>query len=152
MASCAGGGIDVDLVATGTVEDVVSSRMSSRVEFRVERVLLGDRGYVGETLLIETDSGTNGGNVGDVSFGEGARYEIYLRREGDDWKTNICMGTHELTDPSRNASSAPGTVDSTGSPSIPETGGPDVSTLAALAGLFLAGVGAACRWRGRRLG
>lgn len=33
LASCAGGRISVDLVATGTIEDVASSRTSSRVEF-----------------------------------------------------------------------------------------------------------------------
>lgn len=69
-------------MATGTIEDVVSGRGSGR-----ERVLLGDRDYAGETLFIETDSGTDGG-VGDASFGEGDLYKLYLQRKGDAWKTN----------------------------------------------------------------
>lgn len=152
MASCAGGGFSADLVATGTVEDVVASQTSSRVEVRVEDVLLGDRDYTGKTLSIETDSGINRGNTSEVSFQDDARYELYLQGDDDGWKTNICLGTRRLTEPAGNLEGAPEAASSPDSPTIPETGGPGLTTLAAVGGLVLAGIGAACGWRGRRRG
>lgn len=140
LASCGGGGVDVDLVVTGTVEDVTSSRASSRVEVLAERVLLGDESYAGKTLTIQTDSGTNSGVSEEVGFREGGRYELHLRDDGDYWKTNLCLGSRELAE------------SPTGSPDIPETGGPSLPPFVALGGLFLAGIGAAL-WLGmRRLG
>lgn len=89
LASCAGGGSSVDLVATGTVGDVAASKTSSRVQVRVERVVMGERDYAGEALVVLTDSVTNGGNTGAVGFREGARYELYLKREGDAWNQHL---------------------------------------------------------------
>ena len=152
LAACGGGGIDVDLVVTGTVEGIASSRTTSQVEVRVHEVLLGDRDYAGRELLVETDSGTDGGNVGGVSFREGASYELYLRDEGGAWKTIGCMGTSQLTEDPRPEASVQGPKASSGSPSVPETGGPDVFVLAALGGLALASIGTALLWSARRLG
>lgn len=149
LASCAGGGFSVDLVVTGTVTDVAASQTSSRVEIRVDQVLLGDRDKSGETLFVRTDSGTNGGNSAAVSFREGARYELYLQGEGDEWKTNICLGTRELTEPPRAVASVPGAGASANSPVMPETGGPSLSAFAALGGIVLAVIGARFRWRKR---
>lgn len=150
LAACSGGGVDVDLVATGTVEDVVASSVSSRIEVRVDRVLLGDRDKSGETLFIDSDSGKDGGNSDDVRFREGARYELYLQDEGDEWKTNICLGTRELTENPQTEANTPVASASPGSLSIPETGGPNLLTLAALTGLTFVGLGAAFWRTGRR--
>lgn len=152
LGACSGGGVDVDLVATGTVEGVASSRVSSQIEVLVDEVLLGDESYGGETLVAESDSGTKGGIVGDVSFREGARYEFYLRNEGGAWKTSVCMGTRQLTEPPRSASDAPGSPASSVPSVVPETGGPDVLALLASGGLVLASIGAGLWWSARRLG
>ena len=134
LASCAGGGIDGDLAATGTVTGVEVGRVSSRVEVRVEEVLLGDEGQSGETLFVRSNFGTNGGESGAVSFREGARYKLYLQRSGDEWTTNICMGTEEIAAELSDTS-----------PTVPETGGPRLLPLAALAGLLVLGTGTAVR-------
>ena len=147
LASCAGGGFSVDLAATGTVEDVVASRTSYRIEVRVERVSLGDRNYAGKTLFIKSDSGANEVSTSDVGFREGARYELYLQGWGEEWETNTCLGTREVTEPPRTGASAPGAT--VGSPTIPETGGPDLPVVAVLGGIVLAGVGAAVGCTGR---
>ena len=93
LAACAGGGVPVDLVAEGTVERVRVGRDSSLVEIRVERVLQGD---AGETVLVETSSGTGVVTEDDVGFEEGARYRLRLQRKGDVFTTNICLGTERL--------------------------------------------------------
>ena len=132
-ASCAGGGgVDVDLVATGTVEDIKASQTSSRIEVLVDRVLQGDRSNSGRTLSISSDSGTGGASSLDVGFREGARYMLYLQHSGDEWTTNICLGTVEIPEGS-----------SEGSPTMPETGGPGVFLSLALAGILVLGAGAA---------
>ncbi|QIN79496.1 LPXTG cell wall anchor domain-containing protein [Rubrobacter marinus] len=136
MASCAGGGIDVDLAVTGTVTGVEVGRASSRVEVRVEEVLHGDEGESGGTLSVRSNLGTNGGDVGAVGLREGGRYRLYLQRSGDEWATNVCMGTREIA--------APPT-----SPTVPETGGPSVLPILAFAGLLILGAGALVRRRAR---
>lgn len=149
LAACAGGGIDVDLIAAGVVEDVVTSQASSRIEVLLDGVLLGDRGYGGQTLSITSDSGASGGNAEDVGFREGAWYELYLRGEGDGWKTNVCTGTHELTAATRAVAGAPGAEASPASPTMPETGGPGVLPLVALTGFLVLGSGALVRRQAR---
>ena len=136
LASCAGGGADVDLVATGRVEDVVASRTSSRIEVSVDGVSVGDRSMNGQILYIKSGSGTNVVSSVDVSFREGARYMLYLQRDGDGWTTNICLGTGEIS--GGGASAAP--------PAMPRTGGPGVLPLAAVAGILVFGAGMAWRW------
>ena len=97
MAACAGGGAPVDLVAEGTVERVRVGSDSSLAEIRVERVLQGD---AGETVRVRTSSGTGVVAEDDVGFEEGARYRLFLQREGggrgDAYTTNICLGTERL--------------------------------------------------------
>ena len=137
-ASCVGGGIDVDLVATGTVEDIKSSRTSSRIEVLVHRVLLGDRSMSGQTLSLRSDSGTGAVSSVDVSFREGALYMLYLQRTGGEWTTNICLGTGEIS----------GEEASGVSPIMPETGGPGLSVLLALAGVLVIGTGVVVVRRG----
>ena len=93
-AACAGGGASVDLVAEGTVQRLRVGRDSSLAEIRLERVLRGD---AGETVLVETGSGTGGGVAEDyVGFEEGGRYLLRLQRRGDVFTTNLCLGTERL--------------------------------------------------------
>ena len=134
-ASCSGGGVEVDLVATGTVEDIEATRSSSRIAVLVEKVSGGDRSKNGQTLYIRSESGIGEFSSVDVAFREGARYKLYLRRSGDEWTTNTCMGTTEIL------AEAP-----VASPTTPETGGPRVLPLVALAGLLVLGIGAVA-WR-----
>ena len=70
----------------------------------------------------------------DVGLREGARYMLYLQRRGDEWTTNACLGTREITAEPSDAS-----------PTIPETGGPRVLPLVSLAGLLVLGTGAVVR-------
>ena len=131
----------MDLVATGTVEDVASSR----TEVMVERVLMGDKTYAGKRLVIQTDSGTNSSISEEVKFREGASYELYLQDEGDHWKTNICLGTRESVETPRTDAGVSGPDGSPALPTIPETGGPDVPVFAVFGGLVLAGTVAILR-------
>lgn len=136
LASCAGGGANVDLVATGRVEDVVALRTSSRIEVSVDEVSLGDRSMNGQILYIKSGSGTNVVSSVDVSFREGARYMLYLQRDGNEWTTNICLGTGEIS--GEDTSAAP--------PAMPRTGGLGVLPLAAVAGILVFGAGMVWRW------
>ena len=130
--------MDVDLVATGMVEGIRASQMSSRIEVLVDRVLQGDGSKSGRTLSIRSDSGTAGASSVDVGFREGARYMLYLQRSGDEWTTNNCLGTVEIPE---EASEDP--------PTMPETGGPGVFSSLAFAGILVFGAGAVVsRWAG----
>ena len=140
QASCAGGGVDVDLIATGTVEDIKASQTSSRIEVLVDRVLQGDRSNSGRTLRVRSDSGTDGASSVDVGFREGARYSLYLQRSGEEWTTNICLGTVQIPEES---SEKP--------PIMPETGGLSMFLSLAIVGVLVFGAGAAVsRWAGVR--
>ena len=150
LASCAGGGSEagVDLIAAGIVEEVSVSPASSLVKVRVDRVYGGDGAEAGDTVKIRTSSGSTSGNSVDVSFEEGARYRLYLKREGDAYTTSICSGTQQLSGPVVPEQAASGeTVP--GAPAMPQTGGPNPKLLVALAGLLVSGIGALA-WRRAR--
>ena len=125
-----GGGVNVDLVAMGTVEDIKASQTSYRIEVLVDRVLQGDGSRSGRNLTISSDSVTGGASSVDVGFREGARYMLYLQRNGDEWTTNVCLGTAEIPEES-----------SEDPPTMPETGGPGVSSSVALVGILVFGAG-----------
>ena len=99
----------------------------------------GDGSRSGRSLTISSDSVTGGASSVDVGFREGARYMLYLQRSGDEWTTNVCLGTVQIPEES-----------SEDSPTMPETGGPGVFSSLALAGILVLGAGVAVSlWSGR---
>ena len=92
-ASCAAGTPQVDLVAKGTVEEVVVYEDSSLVEVRVNQVL---KGNAEDKIMIQTRTGTQVATSVDVQFEEGVRYLFRLNRQSEVYKTNICLGTQAL--------------------------------------------------------
>ncbi|MDP9426894.1 MAG: hypothetical protein M3P37_12915 [Actinomycetota bacterium] len=146
LASCAGSGTAWgDLIASGTVENIEASQGSSRIEVTLDRVSGGDKSKSGQTIYIRSDSGIGEASSVDVSFRQGARYMLYLQRRGDEWTTTACMGTREIAGPDTPVPASE-EVSLAASPSMPQTGGPDILPLAALVGLMASGIGVVWRW------
>ncbi|MGB3682501.1 MAG: hypothetical protein WA990_08430 [Rubrobacteraceae bacterium] len=107
-ASCAAGTPQADVVAKGTVENVVVRDDFSIVEVRVTRLLEGN---AANTLLIRTRTGARVATSTDVRFDEGTSYLLYLKRRGSVYTSNICSGTRALPDATQEVG---GTIGSAG--------------------------------------